>query len=63
MPFSTPQFTSTRPRTNPDFRTSNPDCNGTLPGSSLNIPPGPPGMASLGVFDDRAVTYQCYALP
>ncbi|KAI1753260.1 hypothetical protein F4782DRAFT_87762 [Xylaria castorea] len=41
----------------------NPDCNSTLPGSSLTIPPGPPGMASLGVFDDRAVTYQCYALP
>ncbi|KAI0814602.1 hypothetical protein GGR55DRAFT_632515 [Xylaria sp. FL0064] len=41
----------------------NMDCNGTLPGSSLNIPPGPPGMASLGPFDDRAVSYQCYALP
>ncbi|KAI8951475.1 hypothetical protein F4801DRAFT_578455 [Xylaria longipes] len=41
----------------------NADCNSTLPGSSLNIPSGPPGMASLGIFDDRAVTYQCYALP
>ncbi|KAI0403189.1 hypothetical protein F4802DRAFT_599332 [Xylaria palmicola] len=40
----------------------NEDCNSTLPGSSLTIPPGPPGMATLGAFDDRAVTYQCYAL-
>ncbi|KAI0439374.1 hypothetical protein F4803DRAFT_48020 [Xylaria telfairii] len=41
----------------------NADCNSTRPGSSLNIPPGPPGMAVLGPFDDCAVTYQCYALP
>ncbi|KAI3321688.1 hypothetical protein HD806DRAFT_144889 [Xylariaceae sp. AK1471] len=40
----------------------NQDCNGTLAGSSLNIPPGPPGLMSLGNFDDRAVTYQCYSL-
>ncbi|KAI0904575.1 hypothetical protein F4823DRAFT_614503 [Ustulina deusta] len=42
---------------------ANPDCNGTLPGSSLHIPPGPPGLSSLGAFDDRAMTYQCYSLP
>ncbi|KAI1111920.1 hypothetical protein F5Y14DRAFT_453518 [Nemania sp. NC0429] len=42
---------------------ANAECNGTLPGSSLNIPPGPPGLLSLGSFDDRAVSYQCYALP
>ncbi|KAI0143683.1 hypothetical protein GGR57DRAFT_483205 [Xylariaceae sp. FL1272] len=40
----------------------NMDCNGTLPGSSLTIPPGPPGLVSLGTFDDRAVAYQCYSI-
>ncbi|KAI0108578.1 hypothetical protein GGR51DRAFT_558889 [Nemania sp. FL0031] len=42
---------------------ANAECNGTLPGSSIHIPPGPPGLPSLGAFDDRAVTYQCYAIP
>ncbi|KAI1191035.1 hypothetical protein F5B17DRAFT_454486 [Nemania serpens] len=42
---------------------ANADCDGTLPDSSINIPPGPPGLVSLGAFDDRAVSYQCYSLP
>ncbi|KAI1342711.1 hypothetical protein F5Y15DRAFT_313129 [Xylariaceae sp. FL0016] len=40
----------------------NDQCLSTVPGSALNIPPGPPGLASLGAFDDRAVAYQCYTL-
>ncbi|KAH8162197.1 hypothetical protein CIB48_g6044 [Xylaria polymorpha] len=56
-------FDSKRVEANPESLNSNADCNSTRPGSSLNIPPGPPGMAVLGAFDDRAVTYQCYALP
>ncbi|KAI0024489.1 hypothetical protein F4780DRAFT_603689 [Xylariomycetidae sp. FL0641] len=37
-------------------------CQATTPGHALTIPPGPPGIARLNDFDDRAVAYQCYRL-
>ncbi|KAH9883473.1 hypothetical protein F4778DRAFT_801888 [Xylariomycetidae sp. FL2044] len=38
-------------------------CDDNGPGSTFNIPPGPPGARSLGPFDDRCVSYQCYTIP
>ncbi|KAI0471586.1 hypothetical protein GGR56DRAFT_80683 [Xylariaceae sp. FL0804] len=40
----------------------NPTCSATAPNSSLVIPPGPPGLSTMGSFDDRAVSYQCYVI-
>ncbi|KAI1487807.1 hypothetical protein F5X96DRAFT_123938 [Biscogniauxia mediterranea] len=37
-------------------------CDNTGPGSTLQIPPGPPGLRALGAFDDRAVAYRCYTI-
>ncbi|KAI1640598.1 hypothetical protein F4809DRAFT_637400 [Biscogniauxia mediterranea] len=37
-------------------------CENTGPGSTLLIPPGPPGLGALGAFDDRAVAYRCYTI-
>ncbi|KAI0599197.1 hypothetical protein F4775DRAFT_130395 [Biscogniauxia sp. FL1348] len=37
-------------------------CENMGPGSTLVIPPGPPGLRSLGAFDDRAVAYRCVTI-
>lgn len=34
----------------------------TPPAESLVVPPGPPGLNSLGGFDDLAQSYRCVAL-
>ncbi|CAJ2507544.1 Uu.00g087300.m01.CDS01 [Anthostomella pinea] len=41
----------------------NANCDPSVPGSSLTIPPGQPGLTAMGPFDDRSVAYQCYLLP
>ncbi|KAI1138604.1 hypothetical protein F5Y05DRAFT_413225 [Hypoxylon sp. FL0543] len=40
----------------------NDSCENNGPESTFNIPPGPPGSASLGYFDDKAVAYRCYVI-
>ncbi|KAI2603669.1 hypothetical protein GGR54DRAFT_457360 [Hypoxylon sp. NC1633] len=38
----------------------NESCDDSGPNSTFSVPSGPPGAASLGPFDDRAMAYRCY---
>ncbi|KAI0834688.1 hypothetical protein F5Y06DRAFT_306576 [Hypoxylon sp. FL0890] len=40
----------------------NDSCENNGPQSTFNVPPGPPGVASMGYFDDKAVAYRCFVL-